>query len=304
MRNAFMRSLFEIAEADKNVVLLTADLGFGVFEEFSEKHPNQYLNVGVSEQNTIGVASGLALEGRAVFVYSIGNFPTLRCLEHIRNDACYHGLNINIVASGGGFSYGALGMSHHATEDIAIIRALPSTTVIVPGTGEESRISTKLLASHSGVGYLRLDKSASKESPVETISIGNAQRYREGDAITLICAGGILEEALSAADELVNEGINCRVVSIFSVKPIDENEIISACKETMGIIALEEHNIHGGLASAVSEVCMRHNVKPRNYLSMGMQDIYSSIVGSQDYLRKYYGLDKNTIMENVKVMLS
>lgn len=118
MRDAFLKSIFLLAKRDSDVMLLTADLGYGVFEEFEEEFPGQYLNVGVAEQNMMGVATGLALEGKKVFTYSIGNFPTLRCLEQIRNDACYHELNINIVASGGGFSYGGLGMSHHATEDL------------------------------------------------------------------------------------------------------------------------------------------------------------------------------------------
>lgn len=298
-----MRSMFELAESDDNVILLTADLGFGVFEEFSEKFPQQFLNVGVSEQNTIGIASGLALEGRTIFIYSIGNFPTLRCLEHIRNDACYHNLNINIVASGGGFSYGALGMSHHATEDIAIIRALPGTSVLVPGTQEESRCATKLLGSTEGVGYLRLDKSTAQEMPDRVVKIGNAQRYREGDAVTLLCAGGILQEALDAADSLAKENIKCRVLSVFSVKPIDKNEIILACEETGGVITLEEHNVYGGLAGAVSEACMLSNIWPKKFLSMSLNDSYSSIVGSQGYLREYYKLDKNAIITNVKDLL-
>ena len=138
MRDAFMNALFDLAELDSDVMLLTGDLGFGVFEEFEEKHPSQYLNVGVAEQNMIGIATGLALEGKKIFVYSIGNFPTLRCLEQIRNDACYHMLNINIIASGGGFSYGGLGMSHHATEDLSIMRALPDMSVVAPATAWEA----------------------------------------------------------------------------------------------------------------------------------------------------------------------
>ena len=144
MRNAFLEALTELAGKDRNVVLLTADLGFGVFDEFSRKFPGQYFNVGVAEQNMTGIATGLALEGKTVFTYSIANFPTLRCLEHVRNDACYHDLNINIIASGGGFSYGALGMSHHATEDLSILRALPNVTAVAPASRWEARMAGRL----------------------------------------------------------------------------------------------------------------------------------------------------------------
>src|ERR1041385_4546417 len=133
MRNAFIQRLMQLAPHDPRLMLVTGDLGFGVLDEFSKKFPKQYLNAGVAEQNMTGVATGLALEGRIVFTYSIGNFPTLRCLEQIRNDAAYHGANVKVVAIGGGFSYGALGMSHHATEDLSIMRAIPGLTVVSPG---------------------------------------------------------------------------------------------------------------------------------------------------------------------------
>ena len=159
MRDAFLDKLTRLASKDKDIVLLTADLGFGVFEDFESQFPGQYFNVGVAEQNMTGLASGLALEGKKVITYSIGNFPTLRCLEQIRNDACYHNLNITIVASGGGFSYGPLGMSHHATEDIAILRALPAMSVTAPGTAWEAGEAIEVLIKNKGVSYLRLDKT-------------------------------------------------------------------------------------------------------------------------------------------------
>jgi len=166
MREAFMKSLFSLAKKDPSVILITADLGYGVFDEFESKFPDQYLNVGVAEHSMMGVASGLALEGKIIFTYSIGNFPTLRCLEHIRNDACYHELNINIVTSGGGFSYGGLGMSHHATEDLSIMRALPGINVIAPGTAWEAGEATIALYHDKKVGYLRINKSKIDQSEV------------------------------------------------------------------------------------------------------------------------------------------
>ena len=134
MRDAFVKKLSELAEKDSSIFFITADLGFGVFDDFAARFPSQYLNVGVAEQNMVGIATGLGLEGRKVFTYSIANFATLRCLEQIRNDAAYHEINLTVVASGGGFTYGGLGMSHHATEDISIMRSLPGVKVVAPCT--------------------------------------------------------------------------------------------------------------------------------------------------------------------------
>ena len=158
MRDNVVNELINLAKNDKDIVLLTGDLGFGVFEKFESSFPGQYFNVGVAEQNMIGLATGLALEGKKVVTYSIGNFGILRCLEQIRNDACYHDANITIIANGGGFSYGSLGMSHHTTEDLAILRALPNMTVVAPCTSNEAGEAITAMVMNNGVGYLRLDK--------------------------------------------------------------------------------------------------------------------------------------------------
>jgi transketolase len=300
MRDALMKSLFQLADKDSNLMLLTGDLGYGVFEEFERKYPKQYLNVGVAEQNMMGVAVGLALEGKIIFTYSIGNFPTLRCLEQIRNDACYHDLNINIIATGGGFSYGGLGMSHHATEDIAIMRALPGITMLVPATSEESESAVIDLYKAKGTGYLRLDKSKFENAKsINNISIGKANVLRQGDDITLIAAGGIAEEAMKAADILSKSNIECRVLSLFSVKPIDISAIRSACEDTSGIVTIEEGNLAGGMGSAISEVCLDNGFKPIIFKRLGLNDKYSSIVGSQEYLRSVYKINYKEIVSYI-----
>jgi transketolase len=305
MREAFMKSLLFLAEKDSNVMLITADLGYGVFEEFEKKYPNQYLNVGVAEHSMMGVASGLALEGKVIFTYSIGNFPTLRCLEHIRNDACYHELNINIVTCGGGFSYGGLGMSHHATEDLSIMRALPGINVIAPGTSWEAGEATKALYKDKKVGYLRIDKSKLDQPKISNnnFKIGKANIIREGKDITLISAGGILDEVVKASEELSKIGIESRVVSLCSVKPIDVDEVRRACHETEGIITIEENNLVGGMGSAVIETCEDNGFKPKVFKRIGLKDQYSSIVGSQNYLRSFYNIDSLAIIKQVKKVL-
>jgi transketolase len=299
-----MKALFELANDNKDVVLITGDLGFGLFEDFSEKFPSQFVNIGIAEQNMIGVAAGLALEGKIVFVYSIGNFPTFRCLEQIRNDACYHDLNINIICIGAGFSYGALGMSHHATEDIAIMRSLPGTIVVSPSTKSEAYFSTIELSKRNGVGYLRLDKSnASKSKELkDKIEIGKGNILKDGSDYTIIVCGGIAEEALSAADDLDKDNISCKVVSMHTIKPID-NVLIQDCVEnSKGIISVEEGNITGGLGSAILEACLKNGKFPLKMKTLGINDEYVSIVGSQEYLRDSTGLSKRFIVDAVLSM--
>ena len=304
MRDTFIEELLRIAATDPEVLLLTGDLGFGVFEKFREKLPEQFLNVGVAEQNMSMVAAGLALKGKKVFTYSIGNFPTLRCLEQIRNDICYHDLNVTIVSIGGGFSYGALGMSHHATEDLSIMRALPNITCVAPGSLNETKDATKELYTKQGPSYLRLDKSSASYDQLEKFTLGKALKAREGDDLTLIASGGVLEEALRAAELLEQASISCRVLSMHTIKPIDKDSIIDAVEQTKGIITIEENNILGGLGGAVSEVCMEQNLRPLFFARLGMQDEYSSVVGDQYFLRKHYGLDHKSIETCVKNLIA
>lgn len=302
MRDAFVESLFELACSDPNVMLLTGDLGFGVFEQFEIDHPLQYINVGVAEQNMTGVAAGLSLEGKKVLTYSIGNFPTLRCLEQIRNDACYHDANVTVVATGGGFSYGALGMSHHCTEDLSILRALPNVTVIAPSTRWEARQATKEIVNRSGVGYLRIDKTVANDdngSIGGSFQIGKARTLHQGNDLTIISTGGITAEAMKAVEIAENDGFSIRLLSMHTIKPIDENAILLAAKETKNIITVEENTIIGGLGSAVAEVCMTAGVNLESFKRIGLQDTYSSVVGSQQYLREHYEMDSQAIYSNI-----
>ncbi|ARU59554.1 transketolase subunit B [Oleiphilus messinensis] len=301
MRDAFVEKLTELAENDPSIMFITADLGFGVFTEYAKRFPKQYLNVGVAEQNMTGVATGLALEGRTIFTYSIANFATLRCLEQIRNDAAYHNANITIVSSGGGFTYGSLGMSHHATEDIAIMRALPNIAVVAPGTAWETRYATEQLTQRPGVGYLRIEKGGNKEPHWAEcqFELGKAITVKNGNDITLISTGGILTESILAAEKLSAQGISARVISMHTVKPIDRAAIIKAAKETKAIVTVEEHNILGGLGSAVAEVLTLEDVPKIKFGQIGLKDQYSSVVGDQGYLRSFYQLDHTSIVNKV-----
>lgn len=300
MRDAFTTALTKLAEKDKNIVFLTGDLGYGVFDNFESRFNQQYFNVGISEQNMIGLATGLALEGKKIVTYSIGNFGTLRCLEQIRNDACYHDVNITIVANGGGFSYGPLGMSHHTTEDLSIMRAFPNISVLAPCTEHDASEATTALINKEGVGYLRLDKDSAKDCfGKDPFVIGKSRRYKEGKDLTLIATGGILSEAYIAREELKKLGIEARLVGMHSIKPIDVDEIKDSTQNTGGIVTIEEHNKDGGLGSAVSEVCMDLKMIPKKFLRIGLDNKFSSIVGTQQYLRSRYEIDNKAIVKKV-----
>src|SRR4051812_13965194 len=297
MRDHFVKRLSTLAAQDDRIMLLTADLGFGVLTDFAAKFPRQFLNVGVAEQNMTGVATGMALEGLTVFTYSIGNFPTLRCLEQIRNDAAYHDANVKIVSVGSGFSYGSLGMSHHATEDISILRAIPGITIFSPCDLWEAMEATEACVKTPGTCYLRLDKSAagSNEAPGEKFVVGQPRLRRAGNDITIIAAGGIVEEALKAAQALAEKKIQARVLGVHTIRPLPAETFVAAARETGGIITLEEHTLDGGLGGLVAETLLDHGVTPRRFRRMGMRNGFSSIVGSQAYLRKRYGLDADAV---------
>ncbi len=298
MRDRFIETLTALVQENPKIMLITGDLGFGVLTKFALEYSDNYLNAGVAEQNMTGLATGLAMDGRIVFTYSIANFPILRCLEQIRNDAAYHEANVKVVSIGGGFSYGSLGMSHHATEDLSVMRALPGVTVVSPGCLWEVREATKAIVNTPGVCYLRLDKSSAGDTQKEneTFELGKIRRLREGEDVTLITTGGILDWVLKAADQLSSEGVRCRVLSVHTIKPIDRAEIISACTETGGIVTIEENVLSGGLGSAVAEVCLDEGCPPKKFKRIGLKDIFSSVVGDQYYLRGIYGMDEPAIL--------
>jgi transketolase len=306
MRNAFINRLIALAEVRREIGLITGDLGFGVLDEFERRFPKQYINAGVAEQNMTALATGMAMEGHIMFTYSIGNFPTLRCLEQIRNDACYHGANVKIVSIGGGFSYGPLGMSHHATEDMAIMRALPGIVVCTPGTAFEASCAVDALVAIQGPAYLRLERAAPgfEDSASIAFNFGRARVLREGRSITLIAAGGIVADAALAADDLKKEGIDCRVLSIHCLKPIDKEAIELAARETGGIVTIEEGTILGGLGAAVCEICLESHSVPARFLRLGIPDQYVAVVGDQAYMRAEIGIDRAAIARKVRQLLA
>ncbi|HZO90865.1 MAG TPA: transketolase C-terminal domain-containing protein [Chthonomonadaceae bacterium] len=305
MRTAFFQALMELAARDERVFLVVGDLGFGVVEPFAKKFPDRYLNAGVAEQNMTGLAAGLALCGKIVFTYSIANFPTLRCLEQIRNDVCYHNANVKIVAVGGGFSYGSLGMTHHATEDLAILRALPCMTVVAPGDPEEARQAVHAIAQVPGPCYLRLGRAGEPDVHTTAINfqLGKAIPMREGEDLTLISTGAMLATTVQVADHLAAEGVQARVLSMPTLKPLDEEAVLGAARETGAIVTLEEHSVLGGLGSAVAEVLAENACRPVAFKRIGLPSAFSSRAGSQEYLRDVNGLSEGAILETIHTLL-
>ncbi|MBM3596345.1 MAG: transketolase, partial [Alphaproteobacteria bacterium] len=210
MRTAFIDTLFELAQSDPRIVLVVGDLGFGVVHRFRDELPDQFVNAGVAEQLMTGLAAGMALSGRIAVTYSIANFPVIRCLEQIRNDVCHHSANVKIVAVGGGFAYGGLGPSHFATEDLTVMRALPSLTVVAPNDPLEVQLATRAIIAHDGPCYLRLGRAGEEvvhEGPF-SFTLGRAIPVRPGRDVTLLVTGGLLRTALDASDALAAVGLS------------------------------------------------------------------------------------------------
>jgi len=285
--------------------LITGDLGFGVLDDFERNFPDQYINAGVAEQNMTAVATGMAMEGFIVFTYSIGNFPTLRCLEQLRNDAFYHNANVKVVSVGGGFSYGQLGMSHHATEDLSILRALPTVTICAPGSAEETSEAVKAIIEVDGPAYLRLERGSADftDDPAILYQLGKARQLCDGRDITLVATGGVLAEVVAAGQLLAGRDVQCRILSMHTLKPFDAEAVLAAAVETGGIVTIEENTKLGGLGGAVAEVCLESSIRPKLFKRLGINDQYTSIVGDQDFLRTSVGIDRESIANSVMGLL-
>lgn len=306
MRDAFVRALMREAAADPRLTLITGDLGFGVLKPFWETYPDQFVNAGIAEQGMTGLAAGLARTGRTVLTYSIGNFPTLRCIEQIRNDCAYHDANVKIVCVGGGFVYGSLGMSHHATEDMAVLRALPGVTVFTPGDPAEVEAVVPVMLRTPGTCYLRLGRGGEPmlhDGEVADWALPRALTLRQGTDVALLSAGGILTQTVSAARLLQKQGVSAEVVSFPCLKPIDREKLIELAGRFRHLVTVEEHNIVGGFGSAVCEVIAETGMPCRVH-RIGMEDVYSCIVGTQQYLRGQYRMDDRAICERTLAWLA
>lgn len=304
MRSKFNEVLLELAKDDPRIFMVLADIGYGEIEPFAEAFPDRFYNVGVAEENMTGVACGLAMEGNIAITYSIANFPTLRPLEFIRNDVCYHNANVKIVIIGGGMAYGPLGISHHSTEDLSIMRALPNMAVVAPSDLQEAAAATRAMIAYEGPVYYRCGYKGEPDIHEGTIDfqIGKAITVCEGDDAAIIYTGTVGYNAKLAAATLAKQGIRCRVISMHTVKPIDVDAVMDAAK-TGAIVTLEEHNICGGLGSAVGEALLDNAVGNVRFKRIAIPDENVTAVGSQEWLRTKYGMDVDSIVASVQALL-
>lgn len=301
MRNAFIDELTLLAEENDRIFLIVGDLGYGVVENFEKRFPKQFLNAGVAEQNMMGMAAGLASAGYQVFVYSIGNFPVFRCLEQIRNDICYQELNVSIVSIGAGLSYGTLGYSHHAIDDIGVMKALPGMTIYSPADPIETRLALSSSISVKTPKYFRLGKSG-EPNIFENVTSNypNWTNLANGKQLLLITTGAISIEAIEAAKCLSREGIEISVCSVPVLKPFHLD--ITLVEKHENVLVVEEHSISGGLGSMVSEQIAQNGLK-KNLTVLGLPDLIHHELGSQSYLRNHFRIDSLGIVNKVKEML-
>jgi len=297
MRDTFVKTLLEEAKHDPNIILITGDLGYGVLDEFAKELPGQFINSGVNEQAMMGMAAGYASTGKRVFVYSIGNFPTLRCLEQIRNDVCLMNNPVVVVSVGAGYAYGSQGYTHHALEDIAVLRALPNMEVIVPADPLETRELTRFIVGNKKPTYLRLGKS--NEPTIHTnapkITLGGINEISDGMDGTLLFAGSVGTVALDAAKELATRGISVSVASIPFVSNIDTKYLTKAFKKGP-VIVVEEHSYRGGVGSAVLEAVNAAGLQGPLALVAADQNNLSQI-GDQNFLRNTNGINVDMIVK-------
>ena len=286
MRNAFVKTIHVLGK-DPRVMLLIADTGQYIMQDFKHDYPERFLNVGVAEANLAGVAAGLAASGKIPFIYSIAPFYT-RCLDQIRVDICQHELPIKIVAVGAGIAYGTMGPTHHAIEDIAIMRALPGMTVISPSDPIETTKATEAAFKIDGPVYLRLALAGETELHTRDYDyqLGKADILKEGRDIALFSTGRMVEVAIWAAKiiERGNPMLSVRVINIHTLKPIDKEAILAVAREARAILTVEEHNIIGGLGSAVAEVLAENNFHIP-FKRLGINDQFCSHYGSFSYLQ-------------------
>lgn len=301
MRTEVIEKIYSLMKQDKNVYFLTGDLGFSVLEKIELEFPHRFINMGVAEQNMMGTAAGLALNGKKVFVYSIIPFATMRCFEQIRDDICYNDANVTIIGVGSGLSYGILGSTHFALEDIAILRCLPNMTIVSPADGIEATLAIDAIYSLSKPCYLRIGK---KEEPKVyrksyLFELGKGVVLSKGNDITIFSTGTILKNVLDAGEILKEKyHISSSIVNIHTIKPLDTKLVVQESKGKRNIFTVEEHSQIGGLGSAIAEIVSGYDTMP-SLTRIGTPDRFIKDIGSQKYLRDRLSLSPMGIAETI-----
>ncbi len=299
MRRTFIDAIISEAEKNKDIVLLTGDLGYNLVEKFQKKFPERYFNLGILEQTMMSVASGLALENKKVFVYSIGNFASLRCLEQIQSDICNLNLDVKIISAGAGLEYGKLGSSHFATEDIACVGALKNIEVFSPSNKEEAKKVAERVFKSVTPAYIRLNKEGSSLNG--STPRGTLYKVKSGENVAIICMGRIIDEVIKAREILGKEGISLAVYSCFKLAPCNSLEKILGKYEY--VFTLEEGSPVGGLGGVVNRSAMKSPEGTCKVVNIGIEKNISGLAGERDFLLKTHKIDAISLAKTIKNML-
>ena len=305
MRKTCLNEVYELARNDDRIFFIGSDLGFGTLQQFKEEMPERFFMEGISEANVIGMAAGMALEGKIPYVNTIATFITRRCFEQVVLDLCLHNVNVRLIGNGGGLVYAPLGPTHEAIEDLAIMRAIPNMTIVAPADADEMKRLMPLTVDHPGPMYIRLAKGY---DPIVTTNghpfrIGKGIVMQEGADALLITTGITLKLALSAAKSLSNIGIECTILHMPTIKPLDTEKIIELATSTRMVITIEEHSIIGGLGSAVAEIMAETKWhSPKRFKRLGIPDVFPEKYGSQASLMEYYNISEDAIVNAVQLL--
>ncbi|WP_010681177.1 transketolase family protein [Acetivibrio cellulolyticus] len=302
MRTAYLNALYQLTGENPDILALISDNGAIVYDKYRADFPKNYFNFGISEANMVAAAAGLASCGKIPFAYTISGFLTMRAFEFVRNDVCLQNQNVKLVGTGAGFAYSTLGPTHHATEDIALMRVLPNMTIFSPASPKEVEKVTYAAAKIMGPVYIRLGTNKEPEIYERDYNFvaGEGVNLLDGKEVTLIATGSIVHDVLECAKELHEEGISVQVVNIHTIKPIDNKIILEAAEKTRAIITIEEHSIIGGLGSAVAEVLMENCFGNVMFKRMGLNNTFCKGYGSHSDLKSMNGLSKECIKQRVR----
>ena len=301
MNRSYIGKLMELAEKDRDVLHMLADSGTGYDELFRRNFPNQIFNFGIGEENMVAAAAGMASAGKKPFVFTAGAFLAYRALEFIRNDVCFQNLNVKIVGMGSGLSWSSLGPTHHTTEDISVLRAIPNIMILSPATPLQTASCVQAAYEHWGPVYIKIGMNHEAEffgndyiyDPV------NNDHIKEGRDIAVFVTGSILEEVYHACGILESEGYSVRLVNVSSIKPLNQKDVLECAEEIGKIVTVEEHNIYGGLGSIVAETLAYNGVKAK-VTPIGLNDRFAEGYGDQKYIRRVNQLDAESIYCRIK----
>lgn len=289
MRKTFINTLIDLARKDKDIVLITPDMGFSVLEPFFDEFPERAINCGIAEQNAVSIASGLALMGKKPYVYTIIPFLVERAFEQVKLDVAYMNTNVKLIGIGAGFTYGAAGATHHAIEDISLMRTLPNMTVCCPGDNNEAEQIIRKTVNNDKPMYIRIGRHNRGIFDNNTIEIGKASIIEKGEDIAIISTSNMLPDAYDYCQNLKTEGRKPYLISMHTIKPLDKDIILELVNKGVEIQTMEEHSVIGGLGSAVAEV-IAESGKGIKFKRIGIPDEFSHYIGSQKYIKKQFGL--------------